>query len=241
MFSNIFKKNSQYKFSPNLENFIIKEKQKVLIFSPHPDDESIACAGLIQKFIKSNCVVQVVLITNGGKKKLILGDKKTRRLEFLEATKILGLNNDNLIFLNFEEDYFKHSKKLLANKIKMIINKVVPDIIVYPHSSDIHIDHRSLGKTLQKLKERSTIHLQYLVHFGKLKFPKPYRFCFNYYIYPPSSLLNNKFSWISIDLSKDEETIKEKAVNCYKSQLKLPGLNSYLRSFIRKNEIFCKI
>ena len=39
--------------------------QKVLVFSPHPDDESIAVGGYIAQSIKNGASVSIVLVTDG--------------------------------------------------------------------------------------------------------------------------------------------------------------------------------
>lgn len=39
--------------------------QRILIFAPHPDDETLGCAGLIQQAKQKGASVQVVLLTNG--------------------------------------------------------------------------------------------------------------------------------------------------------------------------------
>jgi N-acetyl-1-D-myo-inositol-2-amino-2-deoxy-alpha-D-glucopyranoside deacetylase len=39
--------------------------QRLLLFSPHPDDETLGCAGLIQQAVKAGSSVDVVMLTNG--------------------------------------------------------------------------------------------------------------------------------------------------------------------------------
>ncbi len=43
----------------------VKPGENVLIFAPHPDDESLGCGGLIQQAVAAGADVHVVLITNG--------------------------------------------------------------------------------------------------------------------------------------------------------------------------------
>jgi len=44
---------------------IILHDTRLLIFSPHPDDESLRAAGLIQRVLKEGGKVKVVFMTNG--------------------------------------------------------------------------------------------------------------------------------------------------------------------------------
>ena len=39
--------------------------QRVLVFSPHPDDESIGVGGYIAQSIKNGADIEIVLVTNG--------------------------------------------------------------------------------------------------------------------------------------------------------------------------------
>jgi len=76
-----------------------KADQKVLIFSPHPDDETIAAGGLIYESILSKAQVKIVLVTDGNKHHL----KDKRYTEFEEATSVLGVKKEDLTFLNYKD------------------------------------------------------------------------------------------------------------------------------------------
>jgi LmbE family N-acetylglucosaminyl deacetylase len=44
---------------------LISHKTRLMIFSPHPDDESLGAGGLIQRVLKAGGRVKVVFMTNG--------------------------------------------------------------------------------------------------------------------------------------------------------------------------------
>ena len=48
---------------PFVENF--KSTDRILILAPHPDDEAIACAGVIQNALKAGSSLRVAYLTNG--------------------------------------------------------------------------------------------------------------------------------------------------------------------------------
>ncbi|MBN2830786.1 MAG: PIG-L family deacetylase, partial [Candidatus Omnitrophica bacterium] len=50
-------------YQKQLEPFIRDER--VLIFAPHPDDEAIACAGVIQEALSKGAKVKIVYLTHG--------------------------------------------------------------------------------------------------------------------------------------------------------------------------------
>ncbi|MDD5130064.1 MAG: PIG-L family deacetylase [Candidatus Omnitrophica bacterium] len=92
--------------------------QKVLILAPHPDDEAIACAGVIQKALKAGAQVKIVFLTNGDHNELafIVYEKritirqgefihlgKVRQQESIKAMKFLGLAEKDLVFLGYPD------------------------------------------------------------------------------------------------------------------------------------------
>ena len=77
----------------------INSSDRVLIIAPHPDDESIACAGIIRYCIENKIPVYVVVVTNGGNGDLGL----TRYHESLNATRILGLPSDDITFFEYTQ------------------------------------------------------------------------------------------------------------------------------------------
>lgn len=101
---------------PALEPF--KKGERVLILAPHPDDEAIACAGVIQDAQKAKAKVKVVYLTNGDHNELsfIVYEKRitlrlgefihmgqVRQKESVKAMKFLGLPEGNLVFLGYPD------------------------------------------------------------------------------------------------------------------------------------------
>ena len=95
-------------------------KEKVLIFAPHEDDETLGCAGYIQQAIGAGADVKIVMMTNGeypetavllfedtlrrGPEQFIqLGYMRQR--ETLAAMKYLGLPTRNIAFLGYPNQY----------------------------------------------------------------------------------------------------------------------------------------
>lgn len=92
----------------------------VLIFAPHPDDETLGCAGVILKAVCQGRRVRVVICTNGdgfakaaavlsGKDEAVLTSAdflevaRVRQQGALDATRILGLAPKDLIFLGYPD------------------------------------------------------------------------------------------------------------------------------------------
>lgn len=92
----------------------------ILVFSPHPDDETLCCGGTIIKAIKKRKKVKVVFLTNGDgfetSASLLFGKKaeelvpedyiqlgEERQKEAIDAARVLGLKENDLIFLGYPD------------------------------------------------------------------------------------------------------------------------------------------
>jgi LmbE family N-acetylglucosaminyl deacetylase len=95
-----------------------KKDQRVLILVPHPDDEAIACAGVIQHALKAGAKLRIVYLTNGDHNELgfIVYEKritmrqgefiylgKVRQKEAIKAMKFLGVPENDLVFLGYPD------------------------------------------------------------------------------------------------------------------------------------------
>lgn len=97
---------------------LVKKNDRVLILAPHPDDEAIGCAGIIQHALSAGADVRILYLTNGDSNQLafIVYEKRltirgaefihmgeVRRLEAVKAMKLLGLDARKLIFLGYPD------------------------------------------------------------------------------------------------------------------------------------------
>jgi LmbE family N-acetylglucosaminyl deacetylase len=210
--------------------------QKVMVFSPHPDDETIACGGYIIESVQRGAEVKIVLVTDGNKRSL----KDLRYSEFETATSILGVPANNLIFLNYPDGKLAQQSQVeLEKTFQNQIDSYNPNIILYPHPDDTHQDHVITSKIVEKILENSPdkkIAYKYLVHHNLYPYPKkyaPYLFTL-----PPIRLITFEGGWERLMLSEEIKNLKQKALKSYQSQLKNPLLKNLLESNIRKNELF---
>lgn len=223
-----------YYLLPKVEE--LKTNQKILIISPHPDDEIINTGGLIQKALENNNNVKIILVTDGNKHKL----GKLRINQFKKATSFLGINEENLVFLNLKDGGlqnipYTNLKNLLLNNI----SNFNPDLIIYPSFYDKHPDHKIIGKIIEESYkgDDKIIKLSYLTHYEG--FPQPRELKTKEFLLPPYSLAF-VCQWKVLDLQEDEITKKEEALKIYNISLSIPIEKNFLFSFIRKNELFCE-
>ena len=96
----------------------ISAATSLLVVSPHPDDESLCCAGVIQRVIRSGGRVSIVWLTSGDgseldllvvEKSLFIRPGKLRDLamrrmdESRAAAAALGVSKDRLFFLGYPD------------------------------------------------------------------------------------------------------------------------------------------
>lgn len=92
--------------------------QSVMIFAPHPDDESLAAGGVIQEALRQGARVRVVIVTSGDGQRFApaalekraragphdyirLGQR--RQAESLAALHLLGLSDEHISFLGYPD------------------------------------------------------------------------------------------------------------------------------------------
>lgn len=96
----------------------INKEDRILILAPHPDDEAIGCAGIIQEALNKKAKVKIIYLTNGDHNQLafIIYEKRlvfrkgefihmgeVRRREAIGAISSLGLSLEDITFLGYPD------------------------------------------------------------------------------------------------------------------------------------------
>lgn len=211
---------------------------RILIFSPHPDDETLGNAGLIKKSVENKATIKVVIVSDGNKH----GLKNERHAEVESALKILGLNFSQIEFLDLPD-----GKLNQVSNLEQLINQEAidfhPTIILTTNNQDIHKDHAAVGKAVEKAisgMDKKPIVYEYLIHYHR--YPRPTGLNENAYLLPPAKLIVASGQWQKLTLTKETIDLKKQAVEQYKTQLNIknPVLRDLMFSFVRQNEMFLK-
>ena len=104
--------------TPATSTLRVPAHARVLVFAPHPDDETLAVGGLIHRLVKGGVPVRIVFITNGDGYPHAVMDEigkahptgpdyvafgALRQREAIAAVRQLGLGGGNVRFLGFPD------------------------------------------------------------------------------------------------------------------------------------------
>lgn len=185
------------------------EQSRVVILAPHPDDEILGCAGLLQHLQQLNRQVLIVAITNGtgSHPESTMNTPhylaKARPAESMAAFKALHLKKVEYVQLDLPDGKISEHHQLLKNEILGLIQP--NDILVCTHFKDGHPDHEfSAHVALNVAKQRKLKIYQVLIwtwHWASPEHPQ--------------------VEWQyarRLDLSTRQLKRKESAIRCFKSQ-----------------------
>jgi len=198
--------------------------RRVLVFAPHPDDETLATGGLLQRAVAAGAAVRVVFVTDGEdnpwpqralERRWRIGPAgrarwaARRHEETLAALACLGVSAASAVFLHFPDQGLT---PLLLSGGDAVVSALAaelvewrPTLVVAPSAADLHPDHSALGVLLHLAVDhvgrpsgRGFTELAYVVH-GNAPIASAFR----------------------LQLSPAERARKLAAIGCHRSQLVL--------------------
>lgn len=152
------------------QQLVLPTSGRVLVFAPHPDDETIGCGGVISLLCQYGCDVRVVVLTDGG-----AGDPlhhvdnvvEVRRRECAAALKCLGVSN--YIFLDNPDGDLRVAA--IETAIEDEINAFRPQLIFSPSILDYHRDHVVASLAIGEVWRRSNIDAR--LFYYEISAPQP--------------------------------------------------------------------
>ena len=230
-------------------------KDAIVVFAPHPDDEILACGGVIAKRIVEGYRVLVIFLTDGSNslKEIGVFSHPTpseygviRKDEAKRAAKAIGLREDNLHFLDIEDRSLEERREIAQKGIMELLYRYSPVEVYLPQEKEYHVDHRVanclIRKSIDQLKIQP-VRYEYAVAW---RFPlnllvriRPKKIC-DLII---SELLNRRI--VSVDISRFLSK-KRAALNEYRSQTEIifpnqkkPAMKkSFVQRFLSNEEVF---
>jgi LmbE family N-acetylglucosaminyl deacetylase len=134
-------------------------KENIVVFAPHPDDETFGCGGTIVKKLREGYEVFIVVMTDGRHAFLnVLGVKSDpspielkaiRKEEVLRAAKILGVTSENLLFFDFEDTTLGEHETEAEKKVLDVLRQYSPVEVYFPCEKDANIDHQAANRIIR--------------------------------------------------------------------------------------------
>lgn len=157
---------------------LVELSKRIVVFAPHPDDETFGCGGTIAKRLSEGYDVLIVIMTDGRYAfRDVLGIefdptpeelKNIRKDEVRRAARILGMREENLIFLDFVDGTLTENEEKAEDKVVEILSKYNPDEVYIPYKRDGHVDHRAtyriVSGAIKKLGKKITKYQYQITH-----------------------------------------------------------------------------
>jgi LmbE family N-acetylglucosaminyl deacetylase len=214
--------------------------RRIIVFAPHPDDETLGCGGTIAKKIAEGYEVLIVIMTDG---RFLLQNgseidsrlapervKEIRRIEVLNATKILGVPEKNVIFLDFVDGTLKENKKTAEEKVTMILEKFPPSEVYFPYEKDNHPDHKATNHIVQTVFKKLNLKPMMYRYSIAQKFAR-----FGPLVDSFLNLFRNNITYVDISefISLKKDALKEFKIQSLryslnKTNLKTKSFNKYV-------------
>ncbi|MCF7749827.1 PIG-L family deacetylase [Bacillus subtilis subsp. subtilis] len=123
---------------------------RVVVVSPHPDDEVLACGGLMAEARRQGLPVMVISVTDGeacypGQAQWPPLRLRQARLQELErALGCLGLAGAERHAWHFDDGAVAGSEAVLATRLQPLLR--ADDLVLAPWRLDAHPDHEAVGR-----------------------------------------------------------------------------------------------
>lgn len=174
------------------------EATKVLVLSPHPDDDVIGCGGVLCKHTAAKEEVCVVHITDGSRGTSTLAESQRlaqqRKAEARRAAGVIGVKT--VKFFDFQDTKLGLFVEECARMLAELILELAPDVVYLPFPLDYNADHTATTKS-------ASLAFELLDYECDL---------FAYETAPP--LLPNRI----VDITK-QVRLKKQALLCHRSQM----------------------
>lgn len=143
-----------------------------VVFSAHPDDETLGCGGTLVKKRLAGAPVKIAFMTDGRTSHghLMPADQLTvlRAREAVSAARVLGLEECDVCFLGFPDGRLREHQAAARERVQEILSADRPEEVFIPYSRDNTADHiathRIVAAALRNLSLPVTVY-EYPVWF----------------------------------------------------------------------------
>ncbi len=206
------------------------EKKTILLFTPHPDDDTFCCAGTLALLARGGISIDIVIYTNDDKGSYdpdMTSERLAaiRKMEEENSCAAIGIPKQNIHWLQFHDGMLEYADPLdLVEQVTKIIRTYRPDVVmtIDPGSEYVRwhkTDHRMAANNTIDAIRAAEWHLYFpnqRLHDGLQPWQVPIEAY--YYVTPQDAN-----SWVNID---DVLEKKLAAAVAHVSQFE-PSVNKY--------------
>lgn len=147
----------------------IERDKKILILAPHTDDGELGAGGTIAKLLQQGNEVYYAAFSTAEHSVREGFPKDVLKTEVKNATKVLGIKEENLIIFNYEVRRLNYHRQEILEDLVKIRSSIAPDVIFMPSANDIHQDHITIAQEGLRVFKNKTI-LGYELIWNNLSF-----------------------------------------------------------------------
>lgn len=128
-----------------------------IVFAPHQDDETLGCGGTIIRKKETGADIKIVFMTDGSQSNDVIPKnelKDIRVQEAFAACQQLGVAEQDVLFLGFEDGSLSQSLNPAIDKVTNILLDVLPQEVFIPYYKDPHDDHLATNKIIVSALQR---------------------------------------------------------------------------------------
>jgi LmbE family N-acetylglucosaminyl deacetylase len=128
--------------------------RSALVFSPHPDDETLGCGGTMLLKRRSGTPVWIAFMTDGATSHNRFMDedelRHLRQEEALHATQKLGIPSANIKFLNFPDGRLHEYRAAAVQQVLALMELRRPCEVFVPYRRDGTSDHEATNRVVME-------------------------------------------------------------------------------------------
>jgi LmbE family N-acetylglucosaminyl deacetylase len=135
-------------------------KGSALVLAAHPDDETIACGGVILRKVAAGQPVTIYVASDGRAShdsQHITPHQLAamRREEMSECARRLGVEPDDVRWAGFPDGALRRHEKELTAQVRALIDELKPDEVYVTGAFEPHADHAVLGRAARRASRSS--------------------------------------------------------------------------------------
>jgi LmbE family N-acetylglucosaminyl deacetylase len=134
-------------------------KRSALLFSPHPDDETLGCGGTVIRKLEQGATVHVAYLTDGALSHVPLMSsdevREMRHQEALDACAELGVIESNVHFIDLPDGHLAEHGQAAVDRVSELLGRLRPEEVFVTHRDEAPADHRAANTFVRQAVEAS--------------------------------------------------------------------------------------